>query len=256
MDPIPLGIDIRLLRRQRHWTQRRLADEARISPSAVSLVECGHADRLTIATVARIVAALGARLTVRIYWKGEGLDRLRDGRHASIVEAMIRRLQADGWDVRAEVSFSEFGERGSIDILAFHPATGALLVIEVKSVVPDLQAMLANLDRKARLARGIAKGLGWEARTVSRLLVLPDDRTTRRRVDTHEATFAVALPARTVAVKRWLAAPDDALAGILFLSDTNHSRRRRPRVAGLATADAQAVAQDRPEPPDSGQIPM
>lgn len=224
MDPVPLGIDIRLLRRQRKWTQRRLAVEAGVSPSAVSLIERGHADRLTISMVANVAAALGARLSVRIFWRGEGLDRLRDRQHAAIVERMIRDLKARGWTVRPEVSFSEFGERGSIDILAFHAASGALLVIEVKSVVPDLQAMLSNLDRKARLAPTIARRLGWEVASVSRLLVLPDDRTTRRRIVTHAATFAETLPARTVEVKRWLRAPGDAIGGILFLSDTNHKR--------------------------------
>ena len=59
----------------------------------------------------------------------------------------------------------------------------SLLVIEVKSVVPDLQAMLVTLDRKGRLAREIARDRGWQARTITRLLILPDDRTARRRVE-------------------------------------------------------------------------
>src|SRR4029077_2392524 len=128
-------------------------------------------------------------LSVRIYWQGEGLDRLRDARHAAVVEQVIRRLGADGWVAKTEVSCSEYGERGSIDILAFHPASGALVVIEVKSVVPDLQGMLSNLDRKTRHAADIARSFGWAVRSVSRLLVLPDQRTTRRRVQQHEATF-------------------------------------------------------------------
>lgn len=198
-----------------------------MSVSSVSLMECGHAERLTVGAIARVTAALGAHLSVRVYWHGEGLDRLRDARHAAIVERMILRLTDDGWIARTEVSFSEYGERGSIDILAFHPVSGALLVIEVKSVVPDLQAMLSNLDRKTRLAAGIAKGLGWTVRSVSRLLVLPDDRTARRRVQEHEATFAASLSARTAAVKRWLRAPSAALAGILFLPDSNQDGRGR-----------------------------
>jgi hypothetical protein len=199
------------------------------------MIECGRADRLSVATITRVTAALDAHLSVRVYWHGDGLDRLRDARHAAIVERMIRVLTADGWITRTEVSFSEYGERGSIDILAFHPATGALLVIEVKSVVPDLQAMLSNLDRKTRLAPGIARTLGWTARSVSRLLVLPDDRSARRRVQQHGATFAAALPARTAAVKRWLRTPSAALAGILFLPDSNQDgrgqRQRRDRRA-------------------------
>ena len=98
---------------------------------------------------------------------------------------------------RPRCRFNIRGERGSIDILAFHRATGSLLVIEVKSVVPDLQAMLSGLDRKSRLAPEIARERGWPVKTVTRLLVLPDDRTARRRIDAYATTFETALPART-----------------------------------------------------------
>lgn len=163
---------------------------------------------------------------MRVYWQGEALDRLRDGRHAVLVERTLRWLAADGWLTRTEVTFSEFGERGSIDVLAFHAATGALLVVEVKSVVPDLQAMLSSLDRKWRLGRAVAKAVGWQTGTVSRLLVLPDDRTARRRVALHAATFDTALPLRTTAVKRWVRSPAGSIAGILFLTDVAHGDHR------------------------------
>jgi hypothetical protein len=87
------------------------------------------------------------------------------------------------------------GERGSIDILALDPASGALLVIEVKSVVPDIGGMLMTLDRKVRLARQVAsEQLGWRATSVSRLLVLPEQRTARRRVAEHATTFETSFP--------------------------------------------------------------
>jgi len=166
---------------------------------------------------------------VRVYWQGEALDRLRDERHAAIVERVLRLLTAEGWIARTEVSFSEYGERGSIDVFALHPKVGALLVIEVKSAVPDLQATLSNLDRKTRLAPGLARALGWEVDSVSRLLVLPEDRTARRRVAQHEATFRAALPMRTAAVRRWLRHPDHAIAGILFLTNVGQDDNRRSR---------------------------
>jgi hypothetical protein len=130
--------------------------------------------------------------------------------------------------VATEVSFNIYGERGSIDILAFHPDSGALLVVEVKSVVPNIGGMLMTLDRKVRLAREVArKQLGWEATTVSRLLVLPEHRTARRRVADHATTFETAFPERNVAVKRWLRAPSGALAGLLFVPDAQHADTRR-----------------------------
>jgi transcriptional regulator with XRE-family HTH domain len=227
MDPIRFGSDIRLLRRRRRWTQERLATEARVTRAHIVAIEAGRGDRHPVERLIRVAAALGAFVSVRLLFRGEGLDRLRDRRHASLVELLVRRLIAAGWEVATEVSFNEFGERGSIDVLAFHRETGALLVIEVKTVVPDVGGMLMTLDRKVRLAVAIAKQRGWMARTVSRLLVLPEVRTTRRRVDEHRVTFAEAFPARNVAVTRWLRKPSGALAGLLFLSDVAERDTRR-----------------------------
>lgn len=113
-----LGNDVRLLRRRRGWSQRRLAAEAKVSRYAVAAVEAGRGGRLPLEQLVAMVAAFGGYLSVRILFQGEALDRLRDRRHAALVEAMVERLRADGWDVATEVSFNHFGERGSIDILA------------------------------------------------------------------------------------------------------------------------------------------
>lgn len=82
---------------------------------------------------------------------------------------MITILLEHGWEVVPEATFNHFGEMGSIDILAWHPSTGALLIVEVKSVVPDMQALLAGVDRKQRIGRILGLELGWRVSTVSRL---------------------------------------------------------------------------------------
>jgi hypothetical protein len=187
-----------------------------------------------------VAAALGGTVSCRLFWHGEGLDRLLDAAHASLLERTLSSLQAGGWQTASEMTFNIRGERGSIDILAFHEATGSLLVIEIKSVVPDLQGMLGTLDRKVRVAAEIARERGWVVRTVSRLSVLPDDRTSRRWVDRHRASFETVLPSRTVAVRRWLRGPAGVIAGVLFLSDDTQAVARhrvvRPRpLAGLSS---------------------
>lgn len=227
MDPMRFGADVRLLRRRRGWTQQRLAAEAKVSRWAVVEVEAGRGDRLTTDRLIRLVAALGGYLSIRIHYRGEALDRLRDRGHAALVERLVRRLRADAWEVATEVSFNVFGERGSVDILAFEPNSGALLVIEVKTVVPDVGGMLATLDRKVRLARDLAKARGWHVRTVGRLLVLPETRTARRRIDAHGATFRNAFPARNVEVNRWLRTPSGAISGLLFLPDVREGGTRQ-----------------------------
>lgn len=174
-----------------------------------------------------VIAALDAYLSLRVLFHGEALDRLRDRRHAELVERLLTQLRTLEWEVATEVSFNHFGERGSIDILAFHPATRSLLVIEVKTVVPDLGGMLSTLDRKVRLAREIARERGWTPARVSRLLVVPEESTTRRRVSRHAATFANAFPQRTVGVRTWLRAPAGTISGLLFLSTARGDGQRR-----------------------------
>ncbi len=178
-------------------------------------------------------------MRVQLLAHGEDLDRLLDADHAEIVERVSTLLGRHGWEVVPEVTFSIYGERGSIDILAFHRPTGSVLTVEVKSTIPDVQATLAGIDRKARLAATIAGERGWRARAVSRWLVVPDTTTTRRRIELHASTFNAVLPNRTVALRRWAAAPGGSTAGILFVPATTHSGHRhrlRPRGGGNTTA--------------------
>lgn len=133
------------------------------------------------------------------------------------------------------MSFSEYGERGSIDVLAWHAASRALLVIEVKSVVPDIQATIATLDRKARLGPAIARRRGWQATVVGALLVVAESSTSRQRVAMHAELFNRAYPDRAYAVRRWLRDPSGRLAGLIFL------RNGLPDRAMNRTSDRQRV---------------
>lgn len=226
MDVIRFGLGMRALRLRRRLTQAQLAARARVSRSVIGRIDRGRADRVAVHTLVRVAAELGARVDVRLLWQGEGLDRLLDARHADLVERVVAILTMDGWEVTTEASFNLRGERGSIDVLGFHALTGSLLVVEVKSVVPDLQALLAGMDRKGRLARDVARERSWAVTSVTRLLVLPDDRTARRRVESHAATFRSALPARTVEIRRWFRQPAGTLHGVLFVSDARQAGTR------------------------------
>ena len=222
------GRSVRALRRRRRWRQEDLAEAAGVSRAAISRIELGRGDRLTVRALDRIAGALGARVDCRLDWNGEAIDRLLDEGHARLVERIVRWLERYGWDVVVEASFNVFGERGSVDVLAFHRATRCLLVVEAKTAVPDLQAMLATLDRKARLGTRVARDRGWEAVGVSRLLVVTEDRTARRRAASAEATFRSALPDRTMAVRAFVRAPDpgSGVAGLVFLSGAPHTVAR------------------------------
>ena len=236
MDPVRLGRQVRALRCRRGWRQVDLAAAAGVARSTVSRVERGLAGGVTADALDRLSRSLGARLSVQLTWNGEALDRLMDAEHAALVERVANELRTCGWEVTIEATFAIGGERGSVDVLGYHAARGVVVVVEVKTVVPDMQAMLSSLDRKGRLAGRIAGARGWAPRTVGRVLVFSDTRTSRRRVELHEATFRAAFPSRSVTVKRWIGDPDPErpFSGLWFLSHDRgvSARHRVPRKPG------------------------
>ena len=134
-------------------------------------------------TIRRVFAALDADTVITIRWCGGQLDRLLDERHADITGRMAGLLRRNGWQVLTEVTFSEYGERGSIDLLAWHPATRTLLIVEVKTEIASAEEMLRRHDAKARLAPAIARDrFGQAPATVARLLVVAEGPTNRRRL--------------------------------------------------------------------------
>jgi len=229
MDAIRLGLQLRALRIRKELRQDDVGRLARLSRALVSRLERGLIENVRVGDLDRVAKGLGARLDVRLRWNGEGLDRLLDEAHAALVDVVVALLRAAGWEVAVEVSFAIWGERGSIDILAYHRATGILLVVEVKSAVPDNQEMLAALDRKVRLATQIAGERGWQVRAVARLLVIADTMTSRRRVARLASTFEAAFPVRGHAVRRWLREPTAPVAGLLFLTYAPPGSGRKAR---------------------------
>ena len=139
-----------------------------------------------------------------------------------------------GWTVEVEVTYSIDFERGSIDLLGWHPGTATLLVIEEKSELVSVEETLRRHDAKARLVARIAEDrFGWRARPVARLLVLPEGTTPRRRVGRHDAVLRRAYPLRGADARSWLAAPTSAQGSLLFVPspDTNRARGRRGTTA-------------------------
>ena len=212
MNTVRVGRVFRALRRRRGWRQVDLALRARVSASTISRIEAGDFMAMPLEVIERVASALGVTLELVARWQGEALDRLLDEAHASLVDALVREYKRHDWEVAVEVSFAIGGERGSIDVLAFNLATRLLAVNEVKSVVPDVQAMIHGLDRKARLGPRVAAERGWHADRVLRMLVVADDRTSRRRIERHAAVFDAAFPVRGHAARAWLRDPTARIA--------------------------------------------
>lgn len=156
------------------------------------------------------------------------MDRLRDARHAAIVEAVARLLLSFGWQVEPEYTFSYFGERGSVDALAWHAERRVLLIGEIKTRIWDLQDTLSALGRKWRVVPMLLqRERGWMTASLGSILFMPDMSTHRHLIERHEATFGGALPDRQVCVRRWLASPAGDVRGIYFLPDSHQIDGRK-----------------------------
>lgn len=219
MDGYRLGRLHRILRQRAGLTQDELARRSDVARWKIVLLESGRAAELRIGDVERCFAALDARLDVRAWYHGAAADRLLDEGHAVLVGAKQVLVARYGWQPHPEVTFSEFGERGSIDLLAWHPARRALLVDEMKTELGSVEGTLRPFDAKCRLAIKVAgERFGWRPVVVGRMLVLPDDRTVRRTVERHADVLFGALPAHSRALRSWIARPEGNIAGIWFLS--------------------------------------
>ncbi|HEX7472238.1 MAG TPA: helix-turn-helix domain-containing protein [Candidatus Limnocylindrales bacterium] len=233
MSDFRLGRIARALRQRLDRRQTDVARRAGVSQDSVSRVERGQVDGVTVGTLRRILAAVDGDLVLTVRWRGGELDRLLDEGHAALVGRVAEHLASLGWEVRLEVSFSVYGERGSIDVLGWRSDSRHLIVGEVKTEIASVEETLRRHDGKVRLGARIAEDrFGWRPRVVGRLLIVPAGSTVRRRVARHGAIFSRAYPLRGRELRSWLQQPVASAGGLLFLSPTHGVRgmgRSTPR---------------------------
>jgi hypothetical protein len=161
---------------------------------------------------------MDARVDLVIRWQGGDLGRLINARHSAMHEVMARMFSAlDGWWADPEVSFSIYGERGVIDVLAWHAATRTLLVIELKTELVDVNDLMGSCDRKRRLAVQIAQQRGWDPSSISTWVLLADSRTNRRALANHATVLRAKFPVDGRGVRRWLGHPTGTINALSFL---------------------------------------
>jgi transcriptional regulator with XRE-family HTH domain len=253
VDERTTGLVLRALRRRRGWRQRDLADRSDCSQALVSAIEAGHVGATTIDRLRRIFLALDARIELAPRWRGADLERLIDEAHAAVVAEVARRLERADWTAVIEVTYSEFGERGSIDVLGLSPSRRAALVVEVKTEIGSAEAVARKLDEKARLAPRIVEDrFAWRPVAIGRVLAMPEA-SRLRRLFAATPILARTFPADAATLRRWLRAPGGALAAAWFLSEISVRNPRRvdpgPRDATSASTsvgEARPAAGERP----------
>ncbi len=161
------GATFRAVRIKRGWRQIDVAARVGVHRSVISAIERGHLERVSIGTILAIARVLEIGVSLSARWRAGDLDRLIASRHGRLHESVARWFETElpSWILAPEVSFSIFGERGIIDILAWHPGRRALLVIELKTDIVDVNDLLGTMDQRRRLARQIALDRGWDALT-------------------------------------------------------------------------------------------
>ncbi|MEO8511664.1 MAG: helix-turn-helix domain-containing protein [Chloroflexota bacterium] len=226
MNWIHLGRQVRAIRLRVGLTQAAVAASAHVSRGVVSRLERGFARQMTVASIESVLSAIGARFDLRLLWSGTDLGRMLDAGHAALGMVVKQRLERWGWIVRVEVSYSRYGERGRIDLLAWHPATGILLVVELKTDLVDVQALLGSLDVKARLARSVVAQFGWQVSAVVPAIVFTEDRTTRRRLAPLMSLFDRYDLVGSAAIS-WLRRPVGVPRGLLWFATLSNARPTR-----------------------------
>jgi hypothetical protein len=164
--------------------------------------------------------------------------------HAAMHDAAAAAFARTSWTLAPETTFSIYGERGAIDILAHHAATGALLVVELKTDLVDVNGLLAAVDRYRRLAPRIAGDRGWAVASVSSWVVLRESPANRRRVAAHASVLRAAFPDDGRRMRAWLARPADEVRALSFLS-VSHGVNAMSGSAGVQRVRHARAARDR-----------
>jgi transcriptional regulator with XRE-family HTH domain len=227
VDDLAVGRVFRELRIRLQWRQQDVARRAGISDSTYSRIERGELGRTTLDVIRRVAAVLEVRLSIEPRWRGAALDRLVSRRHAAMTEIVAQILTRAGWEVRPEVSFSEWGERGVVDLVAWSAAHRAALLVELKTELVDVNDLLAVCDRRRRLAGAILKPLGWDPLLVGQWVVLAASRTNARRVAEHRTAIRAAFPSDGRSVAGWLSRPTGPASALWYLPDSRDTSLRR-----------------------------
>jgi transcriptional regulator with XRE-family HTH domain len=220
MDDHRLGSALRAVRIKRGWTQQQLADRGRTSRSTISRLERGHPGTFSIDTIRRVSAALDIRVDLVPRWRAGDLDRLLNAKHSELHELVARWFARElpVWILAPEVSYSIYGERSVVDIVAWHPGRRAILVIELKTDIVDVNQLIGKVGEKARLIRQIVRDRGWDPLTISTWVIVAAGRTNRARLAAHRAVLTTTFPSDRQAMRRWLADPVGWIAGLSMWS--------------------------------------
>ncbi|HEX2755972.1 MAG TPA: helix-turn-helix transcriptional regulator [Candidatus Limnocylindrales bacterium] len=192
-----VGAIVKDLRLAIRWSQRELAARSGVSQSLISAIENGRVRAMTFVTIQTLVETMGGRLIVDVARPFLGDRPLQgDAAHARCVSFVAGRLRRAGWQVATEIEIGGDRSRGWIDVLAFDPRTGVVLVIEVKTEIHDVGGIERALGWYEREAWTAARRRGWQPRSTVGFLVLLATAANDERLQENRSAFAAGFPTR------------------------------------------------------------
>lgn len=176
-------------------TQQALADAVGVSRPYIAAIEAGRANP-SLDLVARVADRLGIDLEFAARQPLVFGQPQHDLVHARCSGYIDRRLRAASWDVRREIEVIHGRSHGWIDLLAFDPRTGTLLVVEVKTRIDDLGAIERQLGWYEPSAQRLARELGWRAVRLAGWLVALASDEVDQAIRANTEALAAAFPMR------------------------------------------------------------
>lgn len=208
-----------------------------ITPSYLGRIERGLANP-TSDVVERLCDTLGIHLVPDvsgIVVRGRrGGDGPRDTVHARCSACAERRMRSIGWHIAREVEVIDGRYHGWIDLLAFHPVTGRLLIIEIKTRLDDIGAIERQVRWYERLAPTIAAERGWVARSTTSLVLLLASHENEQAIRVGRDALGLSFPVRGMDV---LDVPAAGSRGLALIDPRRRGRTwlMRPAIDGRRT---------------------
>ena len=139
-----LGDELRAARHVAGLTQREVAVAIHSSQAEISRRERGRSPGIGVDRLALHAAALGMRLSVKLWPMG---GAIRDAAQARYIAAFVARI-GSRWTVTLEAPVPIAGDLRAIDLLLRSPAGS--VAVEIITRLADLQAQLRAAQLKAR----------------------------------------------------------------------------------------------------------
>lgn len=139
-----LGDEFRTARHIMGLTLRQVGEAIGVSQSEVSRRELGKSPWMTFEEAAIHAAAVGLRLSAKLWPVGGGV---RDAAQARYIAAFIARI-GRSWKVTLEAAIDRPGDLRAVDILLVNGPHR--IAVEVITRLADLQAQIRAAEQKAR----------------------------------------------------------------------------------------------------------